>query len=651
MKRQTRTLRPRAEGLEDRQLMAQYFLPNGTKINLQDLTRLRLQRQNGVPLTFRLIQYAAPDGAQVTLKLFGAGSLQGTTVRPDGVLDLVYNGTNASSVIRATVKGGSTPPKLGTIRDADVTNINNLTGVGANLVKTVDLHQFDLIDGGKVNLMGGVGIFNLDAVGKNTQVNLRSIPNFNARPTVSTSSSGLITTTNSSGTQVLTQAGGSTSTSGTAAAANPTTVTLSGLTYNYVDEANGGRSLVSVTGTFVPGPNLQGTRALNAAGPTPAPAGTIVSINHINGRSGTAPSLGDSQIFGYDATTNQLIRFDTVTGAQTLVVSLPGTANANTGLGMGHKGNELVALVAQGTTVRAYDAVTGASVGQFSAANLPTGFQQINGVGSSDTATILTDSSVDLAQTIDVTASLASGQAVSIGAPFAPLRQFGLSGGATGVAGSTTLFAAGGAQFDTFTPGRNLLGILALNSSPAGLREVSRTAVTALGQFIPNLTPATRTIPLGSVDTSLAIGGGVVNGVNLVTLYNPTGLATQGTITLNDPNRLTALTSSFHPELVDTALVDIEGNTQTFTARDATGLALNNNGNLNLIKIQQATDSSIIGLPVGHVEIAQRTNVTITSSNRTFVFQGGVANVPNFTRGGVTINKTIRPIGPLTLPS
>ncbi len=647
MRRQKRSMQPQAEGLEDRQLLAKYFLPNGSPINLQDLNRLILQRKNGVPLPDRLLHYSTPDGANVTLKLFGAGSLQGTTVRPDGTLDLVYNGTNVNSVITSFVQGGSTAPKLGTIRDANVTNINNLTGVGANIVKTVNLPKFDLIEGGKVNLMGGVGIFNLDAAANNSQINLRSIPNFNARPTVSTSSGSIVTTT-TSGVQLIASTNSTTTSSTTA----PTTVTLNGLTYNYVDETNGGRSLVSVTGTFTPGPNLLGTRAPNAAGPTPAPAGMKVTINHVNGAPRSGPTLGDSQVFAYDATANKLIRFNTVTGAQTLVVNLPGTANASTGLGLAHNGNKLVALVTQGTTVTAYDAISGAGVGQFSAANLPAGFHQINGVGSSEATTILTDSSINTAEPIDVTASLASGQAVAAGNPFIPNRELLLSGGVTGVAGSNTLYSVSGAQFDGFQPGVNLLGVLALSNSPStGLREVSRTAVTALGQFIPNTNPGSKNIPLGSVDASLALGGLVANGVNIVTLYSPTGLATQGVITLKDANKLTAISSSFHPELVDTALVDIEGNTQSFVAQDVTGLALNGNGNFNLIQITNATDSSIIGLPIGHVNITHRNNVTITSSARTFIYQGGVANVPNFVRGGVTINKNIRPIGPLSLPT
>lgn len=646
MKRPNSRMRPQAEGLEDRQLLAQFSLPNGTRINYQDLQHLRLQRQNNVPLNDRQMQYRTPDGAVVTLRLYGAGSLKGTAVRADGTLDLVYNGTNIYSVISSSVRGGTAAPKLGSVRDADVVDINNLS-VGSNLVKTVNLSKFELVSGGQVNLMGGVGIFNLDTADINSQINLRSVPNFNAQPTQTGSVNSQVTTTLNNGTQVLTTVNNT----ATSTATYPTTVTQNGLTYNYTDQSNGGRALVSVTGTFVPGANLQGTRATNAAGPTPAPAGMIVSINNINGAPSNTPTLSDTQLFGYDATANQLIRFDTITGAQTMVVQLPGTGDPATGLGLARNAGVLVALVAQGTTVSAYNAVTGAAVGQFSAASLPVGFQHINGVGSSDTTTILSDSSINLAQTIDVTQSLATGQAVAIGNSFTPARQFGLSGGVTGVAGSNTIYTAGGARFDTFTPNNNYLGILALSNNAGVIRETSRTAVTALGQNIPNPNPASRSVPLGSSEASLAIAGPVVNGRNIVTLYSPSGLSSQGTIALNNANPLTALSASFHPELVNTVLVDVQGNVQTFSSKNATGLAFNNNGNLNLIKIQNATDSSIIGLPVGHVDIARRNNVTITSSNRTFVYQGGVANIPNFTRGGVTINSNIRPIGPLSLPN
>ena len=98
------------------------------------------------------------------------------------------------------------------------------------------------------------------------------------------------------------------------------------------------------------------------------------------------------------------------------------------------------------------------------------------------------------------------------------------------------------------------------------------------------------------------------------------------------------LSQSFHPELANTALIDVQGNIQTFSAKTATGLVLNGQGNIDLVQINNASNSSIIGLPFSHVNIPMRTNVVIITNSRLVG-----------TRGGVIVNASQQPVGPLFL--
>ena len=68
-------------------------------------------------------------------------------------------------------------------------------------------------------------------------------------------------------------------------------------------------------------------------------------------------------------------------------------------------------------------------------------------------------------------------------------------------------------------------------------------------------------------------------------------------------------------------------------------LVFNGAGNVNLVKIHQAADSTLIGFPFGHAQIPLRKNVTILSSSRV------VGN-----RNVVTVVSGLTPTGPLSLP-
>jgi hypothetical protein len=143
---------------------------------------------------------------------------------------------------------------------------------------------------------------------------------------------------------------------------------------------------------------------------------------------------------------------------------------------------------------------------------------------------------------------------------------------------------------------------------------------------------------VGSVGQNLAVVTDTSGMSNTVTLYNPTSFASVGTFALNDSNRLSGLSSAFYPALAGAALIDIQGNVQSFRTQISQGMVLNDNGNLNLARIPNAADTTIIAYPFSHAEIPVRSNVTILSSGR---------NVG--TRNGVTV-ENITPTGPLSLP-
>ena len=113
-----------------------------------------------------------------------------------------------------------------------------------------------------------------------------------------------------------------------------------------------------------------------------------------------------------------------------------------------------------------------------------------------------------------------------------------------------------------------------------------------------------------------------------------------GTVNLNDPNPLSALSGSFRPAIAGAALVDVQGNTQSFKAKTARGLIFNGEGNVNKVMINSASDTTIVGYPFGHAVIPYRSNVTIVSSTRTVGDRNGVVVLPG-----------IRPTGPLSLPT
>jgi hypothetical protein len=422
-----------------------------------------------------------------------------------------------------------------------------------------------------------------------------------------------------------------------------------GRTTSYIIDAAGGEQLTSIGGTFMPGVNLIEPQDASLPPHPVPPPGVIVTINHVNGGpTSNTPPLGDSQIYGYDATTNSLIRFDAANGAALQTIALPASPNKVGGVSLAQDGSELVVLVGIGPNVLAFDATTGAPVGQFSTTTLGSeGLTTVTGVATGGQTTVLEDAldgTNGIVQAIDVSQSLATGYAVAVNAPFSPLNEFGLAGTLTGVPGTGNLFALGSGFFNTSTPNQKQAGILTITPGTTKLTESTRTVLTT-SQGTDQLAGSNNgigsspSIAVGSLDSNLALVTGVANGQNDVSLYSPNGLSHEGSFTLNDANPLADLSQSFHPELANTALIDVQGNIQSFTAQSATGMVLNDAGNFDLLQIQNASNSSVIGLPFSHVNIKHRSNVTITTSSRLIVG----------TRGGVTIDPSLQQVGPLYL--
>ena len=111
----------------------------------------------------------------MTITVYGVGSLAGTTVDPDGNLHLVFSETNELTGIIGHVSGGTGEAPLASINHATV-GLDNFSGVGSSLLNVVNLKNFDLVDGGQINLTGGLHQLYLNSIGANTQIHLRELP-------------------------------------------------------------------------------------------------------------------------------------------------------------------------------------------------------------------------------------------------------------------------------------------------------------------------------------------------------------------------------------------------------------------------------------------------------------------------------------------
>ncbi|QEH35361.1 hypothetical protein OJF2_39120 [Aquisphaera giovannonii] len=590
---------------------------------------------------FRSFRYTTPQGTHVQIQMVGVGSLEGTTVDASGALHLLYSKTNSYSKITSSVHGGTGKASLASIYHRDQYlhgATNSLSGVGASVIKMINLNSFNLVAGGHINATGGINTLSLNSVGPATQIQLRALP--------SDVTAG--------------------STSGT------TTSTSEGTSTNVISDVFLVQSLAGVTGEFVSAGNILLQSDPTSPSPPPAPPGVILKINRINGNVSSVPDLlTDARIFGYDAASGQIYRFSLDLAQNSGAVDptfapiqvQPAGSTGQVALSVGRDGNELVLMAATGSRVAVYNATTGAPVGSFA---IPAGIDML---GSTDTVTVMGSVQANQLQMIDVAASLAAGSAVpaagSSAATYSPQAGVGFVGGLTGHPGSNQVYSTIAATFNSLTPTVTQLGELTVNTSaavpnPTGgltLKQVFSTAsqnpIQVGGQYVPvspSNNPSLTGVPLGSIDAYLAFNNiGLSSGqyTNTIGVLGPQSLKTYATIKLNAPGPITDLSESFRPDLngsaasgTGPALIDVQGDIQSLRGLSANGLVLNDTGYLNLIRTGTLTNSTIVAQPIGHVKTspANRKNVTlISTSNRDYG-----------TRGGVTLVKNLRQIGPLS---
>ena len=651
MARKLQNTRPSLESLEHRTLLSGgnnrgLLLPNGQPINEADHTRL-VNRLNAAGLDPQNLSYREatstvlptvrdrrkfltfPDGTRVSLTLYGAGTLKGTTINSDGSLDIKFDNTNAGTRLIGKVlgrgRGTSGRVQLRTLIDAEVSPLST-SGVGTNQIGIVNLPNFDLIEGGVVNVAAGVQILHLGVIGPDTLINARSLPlptgttlpvDQVAFPSATFLSNGEI-----AGTGGLTVPG---AIGGSAGGGTSGFITRVG--------ANGQIELIPVQ---------------TSGGQTLVPGATLL-FDSIQGRPAD-PTIQPAQIFGFDPATAQLILFDTETGKDIQRIPVPGAntvAEQDVGLGLARVNGRQLVLLGIDSTVYAYDVLSLMPVGSFSTANGPFGSSPISGIGHTDSVTILVSYDAQIAQTIDVAKSLETGQMVALGSSFTPTREFTLSGGATGAAGLSNAALTGAGYFDTSTPNTQQFGVMSVRPSATSgsLSETNRTAVTSPSSLITRITDDPP-FAFGSIGlfpalvTSVEPATSELDPRNVISTYDVTGYSRDETINLFWPNLLTGLSESVNRELEGEAVINMIGVMTRIHAREARGMTLNGIGYLNTIEIPRVRDSAIIGLPVGHVVIDQRDNVTIISSD----------SRPVGDQGGVTIVPDLRPVGPLFPP-
>jgi hypothetical protein len=588
----THRSRPTVDTLEPRQLLD----ANSADTPTVDPSIAEIAVQQA-ETDIKVFKYTTPERTHVTIRLDGVGTLAGTSVRPDGSLDLVYDNTNRQTQIFSQVSG-RVPPKLATLRDADV-SFSSLSGIGGNLLGLVALKPFRLVDGGHINLTAGVRKLKIKSIGANSQVQLRTLP-----------------------------------VNETALAAAEAARAL-----NFLRDQLFGEQLVFVDGSFVPVDFVPVGDDINL-GSTPPPNGIKIVIDEVKGNPanlGNPASIGDPQIYGYDAAAGLLLRIDGTTGAVLQSLAVPTLDPTNAGVSLGQNGSQLVVLIGQASTIRAFDALTLAPAGQFSTANI-SGFSSIDALAKTDTRVAMVDAVAGgpgSAQMVDVTASLKTGQAVPIGTTFQPTRDLDFTSAASGIAGFESFGATNLAFYDSFQPMTMLPGLSEMTTTNNRLAEQQRVQVNA----IPNV-PGPGNLAMGSIDGNLAVITSTADGVNTATLLNPDTESTQGILNIQYAGVIAGLSESFRPDLVGTALVDVQGDIQAFQTNRANGLVLNDSGVLNLLGLLRASNSVVYGFPVVHLKTQSRDNVTVLSDMRPLVG----------TRGGVTVNRNLKPVGPLFIP-
>src|SRR5262249_31360821 len=124
-----RNARPTLESLEERKLMARASSAAASSTDLSQVPGRGIARQLGISVQDRRIAYTTPQGTNVVITLYGIGSLKGSTVDPDGALNLVFSGTRGDSGIVGRVSGGTGRAPIRSMHHLAL-NPDDLSGIG-----------------------------------------------------------------------------------------------------------------------------------------------------------------------------------------------------------------------------------------------------------------------------------------------------------------------------------------------------------------------------------------------------------------------------------------------------------------------------------------------------------------------------------------
>ena len=156
-----RRARPLLEGLEQRLALSQ--TSGGLSVVADYSPASGVFRHQ-----FQDFYYTTPQGTHVQLKIVGRGSLEGTSVDSDGALHMLFSKTNSYSKIMSSVHGGTGQANLASIFSLDLYNnqaAGSLSGIGASVIHTINLPNFNLVAGGVIDVTSGIASLNLNSVG------------------------------------------------------------------------------------------------------------------------------------------------------------------------------------------------------------------------------------------------------------------------------------------------------------------------------------------------------------------------------------------------------------------------------------------------------------------------------------------------------
>lgn len=656
-------------------------------------------------------------GAKAIITLYGNGTLisnpnltpgtpeydaVNTHVDSNGGIHVIFDGTSSNSQIIGSLLNvpKNVNPNINEIRDADVSPYDT-TGVGTNQMGYINLSRFNLANGGRINLSAGVQRIFINDIGHGTQLDLAALA---TPPTTSPQNPGGLnstTTTSTSGSTAVTNSTGQKTITTTV---NGITVITTLPTTDQLTVSN--YELTGVGGIILPGaiPSTSGNtrveiqgvelivRNVNGSDNPFSPFGSNSNITFAN-TSLSNTRIGNELLAGVDAVNQNLLLFQVLrdpttfalaqanqVGSIKVIEQVQEQGNVNlplVGAAVAQYGNtplpapmnvngttQQVVVVGYGNIVQAYSMITGNMVGWF---KIPanTGITKIDGIAGSGGNIYVTDSKNGalppqnaITQGFNLTASLdaPSKYGVVSGNPLTSPNSFTSKGGLTGVSGVSFIYNAGSAYFDPYTPTNPdaQLGIMKINVDTNSNLSVNTSAKVNGSQV------AATDYVMGSVDQNILLvnPASAVNSANLTTytaqMYNPTTLASAGSITINtQPNTvISGLSESFYPQLFGSSVIDVKGNLKTFSAVNTNNMVLNVNGIANYTRINDAQNTTIVAHPILHLAVSwkPKSNVNIISSARPTDTTTGGKSRPG-TRGGVQIVKKLPIIGPLVTPA